>query len=97
MADKYIVTVEKVEEGGSALGGLILIGLIIFGIYWALSDDPVDPSAPEPAKIERVERTVVDIDAMEEGPAKNIAKTLDLKPCSQVPKFNDSEVLCLKD
>jgi hypothetical protein len=94
MAEKYIVTVERVEEGGSALGGLILIGLIIFGIYWALSDDPVNPSTPEPAK---VERTAIDINAMEEGPAKNIAKTLDLKPCSQVPQFSDSEVLCLKD
>jgi hypothetical protein len=92
MADKYIVTVEKISEG-SSIFGLFLIAALI---YWGLGElGIVDPViADEPVKVERTE---IDINAMEEGPAKNIAKTLDLKPCSQVPKYSDSEVTCLKD
>ena len=91
MADKYIVTVEKVAESGSGIFGLFLLAALI---YWGLSElGIIDPIVEEP----KVARYELDINAMEEGPAKNIAKTLDLKPCSQVPQFNDSEVTCLKD
>jgi len=92
MADKYIVTVKKVSESSSILGLILLAALV----YWLLSElGVVGPiTVEEPVK---VERTAIDINAMEEGPAKNIAKTLDLKPCSQVPQYNDSEVTCLKD
>jgi hypothetical protein len=94
MADKYVVTVEKVTESGSGIFGLFLLAALI---YWGLGElGIVDPVvADEPVKIEH---TAIDINAMEEGPAKNLAKNfLDLKPCSQVPKYNDSEVTCLKD